>query len=808
MFKHLTIAYRFLFKNREYSVINIGGLSLSLVAVFLIALYLFDELNFDKMHTNADRIYRVIEHQTNEQGEESDLAGVAFRASTVEDDIAAVEIATPITHFGRANISNDENADLYYEELYYGEQDFFKIFDFKLVHGARDQLLTKPFTAVFTRSTAIKIFGTADVVGKVFHSDRDDLPFTISGVIEDFPSSSHLSFNILFSMESFISNERFQDVQTSDWSSNYFSIYYLLKPDADAKKVEVTLTDLVKENREAATTPFYFWLQPLTDIHFYSSTIRGGYSSQTGDIYYVYIFAAIGLFILIIALVNYVNLSTALASIRGKEIGVKKVAGALRGHLIFQFIMESALLIVVAIALALVFVTLLLPFFNAFTGKLIDVSLLSQPSSMLLIGVFAIVVSLLAGGYPSFYLSKLRPVQVLKGFSKGAGSSWMRRGLVVFQFFLSITLIIATLTAYRQIDYIQNKNLGFDQQQLLILDINSGAVRRGFQTIKNELATVPGVSSVSVSSRIPGEWKNLPTVPLNTLDIPNGPTAFFLGADEDFLATFKIQLISGRNFNASMPADSTSVLLNETAAKALGITEPGQEIVIPSVNMAVADVPLEEPFKVKVIGIVNDFHFQSLHQQVAPMVIAYRNNPIHSIDYFTVRLSMEDMDEKLATMQEIFYQVDGSHIIEANYLDMRLAENYQQDAKRGQLFGMTALVAIVLACLGLFSLASFNTAMRTKEIGVRKVLGASVAQVTFMLSSDYIKLVGIGFILAVPFSYWVLQSWLSSFAYRIDIGWMILVAACLISVVVALLTVGYKSIRAAIANPVNSLRNE
>lgn len=806
MFKHLTIAFRFLFKNREYSLINIGGLCLSLVAVFLITLYLIDELSFDKMHAKADRIYRVIENETNEQGESSDLAGIPMRVATVQNEIPDVEETSLILNIGRANISNEENSNMFYEQLNFVDQTFFSIFDFNVLSGNRDQLLTAPYTAVLTKSTAIKIFGTEEAIGKVFDAENDQ-PYTVSGVIEDFPSNSHLDMNILFSIGSVQSAEWYHRLQ-SDWNSNYFVVYYLLNSTADVKDVETSLTDLVAKNRQESSIPFHFWLQPITDIHFHSAEIRGGQFARLGEIYYVYIFAAIGLFILIIALVNYVNLSTALSTIRGKEIGVKKVAGATKGYLVVQFMMESTLVVLIAVSFALAVVSLLLPAFNSFAGKSISTQILTQPLSLVIYVAFTVVIGLLSGGYPAFYLSRLQPIKIMKGFSKGSQSSWIRSSLVVFQFALSIMLIIATLTAYQQIDYIRNKNLGFDHQQLVILDINSSAVRNGFQTIKNELANIPGVSSVSVSSRIPGEWKNFPTVPLNTFDNPNGPRAYFIGADEEFLSTFKMQLVAGRNFSSSMPADSSSILINETAAAVLGITEPGLEAVIPSVNMSVTDVPLREPFKVKIIGIVKDFHFQSLHQKVAPMVIAYRNNPVHRIDYFTVRVAMEDMDKKLAAMQEIFYEVDGEHVLEANYLDQRLAENYQQDAKRGQLFGMTAIIAIVLACLGLFSLASFNTALRTKEIGVRKVLGASVAQVTFMLSSDYIKLVGIGFILAVPVSYWALQSWLSSFAYRIEIGWFILAAACAISILIALLTVGYKSIRAALANPVNALRSE
>ncbi|GHN00990.1 ABC transporter permease [Cytophagales bacterium WSM2-2] len=809
MLKHFIIASRFLFNHREYSLINIGGLAVSLVAVFFISLYLFDELSFDRNHANADRIYRVIEHQKNNKGEETDMAGVAFLTAQIRNDIPAVGQTVKMTVLGRANISNSENANVFYEDMNFADQGLLNIFDFPLIEGQRENALSKPYTVLLTKSSAIRIFGTEKAVGKVLLSDRSNQPYTITGVLEDFPSNSHLQMNIIFSMASNASQEWYKRSETSDWSSNYFSTYYLLKSDADANSVSTTLTSLAKKNRAEKASPFYFWLQPLKDIHFHSASIRGGFSARSGEITYVYIFGAVGLFILLIALVNYVNLSTSLSINRGKEIGVKKVAGAYRSQLIFQFIAESNLVVFIAVILALGICNALLPAFNTFSGKTISMSTLVTPSTAIFLTAFTFFTGLLAGSYPAFYLSRMKPVEAIKGYSKMKyGSAWMRRGLVVFQFFLSIALIIATLTARQQIEYVNNKNLGFNQDQLIILDINSRAVRRGFETIKTELSKLPSTKSVTVSSRVPGEWKNLARVKAVTANEPTGLNCYFIGADQDFLRTFEISLLKGRNFREAFPADSSAILINETAASLLGIREPGDAMTIPSVNMAVSDEALDQPFKVNVIGIVKDFHFQSLHQKIAPMIIAYQNNPVQAIDYFTVRSTVKDLSMNLEAMQAIFYKVDNKHLLEYNFLDQRLANFYENDQKRSRLFVCAAAVAIALACLGLFSLASFNTAQRTKEIGIRKVLGASVSQVSLMLSKEYLRLVSFGFLFAIPVSYFALSSWLNSFAYHIEIGSVIILLAGIISISIALITVGYKSMQAALANPVKSLRSE
>jgi putative ABC transport system permease protein len=584
-------------------------------------------------------------------------------------------------------------------------------------------------------------------------------------------------------------------------------VYYILSEGANVTDITKRLNEVVKANRPDDAIPSHFRLQPLTDIHFYSANITGAGNGRQGEISYVYIFGAVGLFLLIIACVNYINLSTAFAITRGKEIGIKKVAGAHRNNLIAQFITESTFIAFVSVLLALVFVNVLLPQFNEFTGKTIELTLLFQLPSILMLAGFTLLLGFLSGFYPAFYLSKLKPAMALKGFSKGQGSAWLRKGLVVFQFTLSIMLIIASITAYRQIQFIRSKNLGFNQEQLVMLDINSGKVRRGAETIKTELLRLPAAKSVTVSSRVPGEWKNLLQVRIATTDQPEGVHHYMIGADEDFLSTFEISLVKGRNFLPGR-SDSLSVLINETAANLLGITEPGYQVSIPAVNYGASDEPLEKPFYARVIGIVGDFHFQSLHQKIAPMVITHSTNPIQSIDYFTVRLNPGDMETTLKAMEKIFATVDTDHPLEYNFLDDRLADFYQEDLKRGKLFGISAIVSISIACLGLFSLASFNTEQRTKEIGIRKVLGASLGQITLLLSGNYIKLVAVGFLIAAPLSFWALREWLASFAYRIQIDAWILALAGILSVIIALLTVSYKSIRAALADPVDSLRNE
>jgi putative ABC transport system permease protein len=387
----------------------------------------------------------------------------------------------------------------------------------------------------------------------------------------------------------------------------------------------------------------------------------------------------------------------------------------------------------------------------------------------------------------------------------------LRKSLVVFQFVLSIIMIISTGIAFSQMQYIQNKNLGFNEDHLIVVDINSGKVRAGYNTIKENYAKLTSVKNVSVSSRVPGEWKVLPHV---TVQQPEAdPTAeaiepYFIGADEDFLATFEIELLKGRSFDLER-ADSTAVMINESAAKLLGIEEPGdKEYVINKINFDGMERDLQAPFRFRVVGITKDFHFQSLHEQINPLIIGYRNNPMHRIDYFTARVSAQDMDATIAQMETILHSVDPGHLFEYHFLDDQLQQFYENDQRRSSIFSMAALLAIFIACLGLFGLSAFAAEQRTKEIGIRKVLGASIVNLISLLSKDFLRLVGIAIVIAIPLAWYIARRWLQNFAYSVDLSWWMFIVPGMVAILIALLTVSFQSVKVAVSNPVKALRWE
>lgn len=810
LFRNIRIASRFLLKHRQYTGINLFGFTLSLVCVLFIGLYVHDELSFDRFHSKASRIYRVTETETSPEGVTTQMAGVPFQVASLGEQLPPIESATRLSMYGRLMLQNPENQNKILEAYVAGDQHFFDVFDFKVLHGTREGALNDSHTLVLTRSTAERLFGRSDVAGKLIDVEEDSQPYRITAVLDDFPSNSHINVNIIFSLASIQGEDWFREDYTNDWSSNSFSTYILTKDKTDTDALERSISASVNKNRDAATNKTTFSLQPLADIHFHSAGIRGGFAQNPGQIYYVYIFSAVGLFILLISCINYINLSTSLSITRGKEVGVKKVAGAARLNLIGQFICESTMISIAALILALGLVNVLLPSFNTFVGKQISPNLLWEPLVLAVLTLFILVTGVLSGSYPAFYLSKFNPALAIKGASvAGSRNSPLRQGLVVFQFALSIVLIFATLIAQQQLSFIRNADLGFRHDQLVVLDINSELQRNGFQTIKNEIARIPLVKDVCVTSRVPGEWKNIPQVGITTPGTEATQDLYFIGADDDFLHTYEVPLLAGRNFSDNNPADSSSFLINETAAELLGMADPlNAPVSIERVNYSVNFRPLEQPFKGKIIGVVKDFHFQSLHQKIAPLLIAYRNNPIHSIDYFSVRLEAGDWQAALKDMEKTLHLVDPAELLEYNFLDERLANFYRQDSKRGQLFTIATVVSICLACMGLFSLVSFMTEQRRKEIGIRKALGASVSQIVAMISSSYLRLVLLGFLLATPLAILALDQWLQTFAYRVDISWVTITAACAISLFIAFLTVGYKSVKAAAENPVKSLRNE
>ncbi len=560
---HFKTAWRNLMKNKIFSFVNIIGLTIGLTSFLLIALYVFDELTFDSFHKNANNIYRLVNNETSADGKEAKIAAAGYQVSArAKKDIPEVKDVIRITAFGRANVSAAENTSVFYEDFTVGNPGFLRGFDFKLLQGNRNTALSAPHSIIVTEETAKKFFGRTDVLGKILKIDRDSIPFKITGILENFPANSSISFNLLIS-ESSITGDDFKDFINSDWTSDAFTTFLLLNKNADAPKVASEINQLVAANEKKDTKiKSNFILQPLKDIHFYSEDIEGA-SSNAASITYIYVFSVIALFVLFIACINYMNLTTARFASRAKEIAVRKVAGASQKNLIGQFLSEAFLLTMVALIFALVLTKILLPAFNVFTEK--QLTLGTQTDYRIWIGVTAILIvaGLLSGMYPALFQSHLRPLLLLKNkLPAGKGNISLRRSLVVFQFTLSIVMIIATLVVYFQIKYINTKDMGFKKDHLAVIDINSGKVRKSAETIKAEFAKLPQVKDVCVTSRVPGEWKNLPKVKVQPAgaDVADKKDMYFIGADDAFLKTYQVTLLRGRNFLPGSNADSASVL--------------------------------------------------------------------------------------------------------------------------------------------------------------------------------------------------------------------------------------------------------
>jgi len=816
MFKnYFTTGWRNLWRSKLHSTLNIVGLTFGIVCFLLIALYVFDELTFDRHHVNAERIYRVVEHK-NVRGEASIIAAAGYKlGEESKHSIPEVENITRITRPGRANLVDPENPVPFQETITVGDEQFLEIFDFPLIEGDRHTALKEPASIIIDEDLAMRIFSSTDVMGKNLQFSHLDFPLKITGILKKHPRNSSFTFNSVMSMSSFYNTDYFKQNMISDWTSGNFSVYALLRQDANADSVSRKMTRLVLSNfKPDEGTKLSYSLQPLKDLHLKSADIVDGARNSNvdsiaqGNPLYITIFSFTAVFVLLIAAINYTNLTTARASGRIKEIGVRKAIGALRSNLIGQFLFESWLTTGIAFVLAIGVVSLVLPPFNQFAGK--ELSLFAVDYHFWLYALAAIVIiGFLSGSYSALLLSRLKPVSLLKGLKiQSTGDLSVRTGLVIFQFTISIVMIIGTIVLLLQVNYLNNSDLGFNKDLMVVIDVNTGAARSNFEVIKDQMTKVPSVKNVSVTSRVPGEWKSIRTVKLRA----EGGTdedliSYLIGADKDFMKTFEVTLLQGRNFREAY--DSSSIIVNETAAKMLNITEASEQTVeIADVSRGGAYSPLDALFKPRVIGIVKDFHFQSLRDKIQPLILAYNNNPIHVIDYYSVRIEPTDIPATLEKLKAIMVKQDVDEPFEYHFLDEQLALFYVEDGRRQTLLGWAAMSTIFIACLGLFGLATYSTEQRIKEIGVRKVLGATAVGLVSLLSRDFLKLVLIANAIAFPISWWATNRWLQEYAYHIDVEWWMFVLAGVLALAIALLTVGYQAIKAAVANPVNSLRSE
>lgn len=795
----LKSAFRNSLRNKGYTFINVLGLSVGLAVFLMLMFYIRYEQSFNMYHTKSDRIYRVIEKGvTPESGEVKTIFTNWAMGGALGREFPEVEGIARVFIFGGAMHTVGEKKFL--ERNYYVvEKSYFDLFDHRVLDGTVDQQVgNNGVDIVLTEPAARKYFGSTDAVGQVIKSDRFG-SCRVAAIVEDVPDNSSFRPDFFYLADINMWSGDYQKYFAS-WEPRNCGTFLLLKDPSAVSSIMQRKEQFLKNNLGDKWEARDFSLQALSDVHLRSVDIDTPTQNSKGNQQYIVIFGIIATFVLGIAVINYVNLATARSIFRRREVGVRKVVGASRGQLVSQFLIESVLISSIALVAALGLIELGLPWFNVLTERSIEIPYFQQPVILLAIVAISTFTGLVSGLVPSFIVSAYQPGQVLQGHSfQKIGKLLSRKVLVVFQFSLSIVLIIATLVVYNQMEYVQHRDMGFDKERKLVIDINSGNVRRSFKVMKNEFAAHPDVLNVSAVSRVPGEWKSLPAVNVSR-NAGEEPTLMrFMGFDPDALTTLGIKLKLGEYFSGNDQLDSLHILLNEKAASMLG----GESVV----GERVAFTDGDESITYQVIGIVEDFNFESLYQEVGPMVIGPWNNVIMSIDYFVLNTRGDPtaVVEHAAAVHDKFAP-EGS--IEYNFLDQQWERYYRDDVKRGTVFALAAGLAILIACLGLLGLASFATSLRQKEFGIRKVLGASDQQLVFLISKEFMILVFIGFVLGSPVAYWLMEEWLSSFAYTEGISIATFGLTGLVVAAVALLTVGYKSLRAARQNPVTSLRNE
>jgi putative ABC transport system permease protein len=782
-------AWRKIRREKVYAAINIAGLAVGLACAVLTLLYVRQELRFDQYHARKDRIFRLV----------SKLQGASYDAiAKVPGPWAEAalkelpDIERTVRFFFLNETLVSRGGKRFYEEGgFYADPSVFDVFSFPLLKGNPATALTAPGSVVVTERFARKYFGDEDPLGASLTFDTKD-EYLITGVIRNVPAESHFTFDFLVSMASYTDTAR-----RDDWRWLQFYTYLLLKDGASPGAIAEKFPQILRRNLpESEAVRYTAFLQPLTDIHLRSRLFRE--MSPNSDIGTVTIFSAVALFILLIACINFMNLTTARAATRMKEVGVRKVAGASRPQLVRQFLGESVLMSGIAFAGALGVIAFLLPVFNSLTARSLVLFEARQAGFLAAMAGLALAVGLASGAYPAFVLSASKPAAVLKGRTRGIGGGLLRKGLVVFQFGVSALLMIATGVVHDQLGYIQKKGAGFDQDQLIIVPMRDQGMKARYEAVKHELAGVPGVVAVAASGNLPGggDW-GIPYVPEG---IPRDkiPDIRILAVDLDFVATYRFGLAAGRGFSPDHPGDATGAfLINEEAARQLGWTDAvGKTIGMPTIQRAPAPV----------VGVLKDFHFRSLHEKIGPILLFIP--PAEWMTVFSVRIRPENIPATLAALERKWRELDPAHPFTYAFLDERFARLYQSERRMGRLLDYVAALAVLVACLGLFGLATYSAERRTKEIGVRKVVGASAKSIVVLLSMEFTRLVAAGYVIAVPFVYYAMSRWLQGFAYRMSLGPGPFVAAGLAALAVAWLAVAFQSIRAALANPTESLRYE
>jgi putative ABC transport system permease protein len=795
---YLKSALRNIKRHKGYAFINIAGLAIGMACCILILMYITTELSYDRYHEKADRIFRL--------GMDATVGGstVVAPISDVPSAPALVQgypevlDAVRIRTISKRSVTYEDR--VFYETgILFADNSIFQVFTFPLIKGDPHTALKRAYTAVLTQETAGRYFGSENPLGRILNYNNQ-YDFTVTGVVENVPQNSHFTFDMLCSYETLYDLDR---EAMENWF-NFMDYTYLLLPEGfDYKILENKFPALIEKYMgsmlKALGGEIKFFLQPLTSIHLHSNLeneIRANSS-----IAYIYIFTAIGIFILCIACINFMNLATARSATRAKEVGLRKVVGAERKELVWQFLGESLIYSIFSLAIAILLVRLAVPFAESLSGRRMSLNIAEMP--WLVPGLIALVllVAFVAGSYPALFLSSFRPAQVLKGnLRAGSGHSRLRSFLVVAQFIISISLIIGTGIILNQLKFMKNKDLGFEKENVLVIEVRDRSIRQSFESIKAEIRKIPGVLSVSSASLVPGQEPSVqPFIPEGYTEKQAQLMEVFR-VDHDFFPTLGMEIAQGRNFSPEYGTDSRSaVIINETAAKRYKWEDAiGKTIRVPSDEVGKWET-------LTVVGVVKDFHRTSLHSVIAPQIIG--NDP-NSFNELAIRINPENADTTLSLIGEKWREVDPTRPFDFLYLDGLIDRQYGAEERLSDIFSSFSVFAVFIACLGLFGMASFAAEQRTKEIGIRKVLGASVPGIVVLLSKDFLKLVVAANIIAWPLAYFGMSRWLQNFAYKSGIGVWIFLLTGILALGIALATVSYQSVKAALLNPVDAIKYE
>jgi putative ABC transport system permease protein len=804
---YIKIAVRNLVRNKSFTLINMLGLAIGLSASILILIYIDHELSFDRFYQDDQQIYRIAVNGRMSGDFFNAAVSPSPLAPALENEFPEVENAVRLRNISQESLLSFNNKKIYQSDLMLADTGFFEIFNLEFKYGEPREVLQRPMSIVLTSSLAEKLFGRDNPVGMVIKFNNE-FQLKVTAVIEDLPKNTHFDFPALISWSSI---SKIDPASSSgDWGSLAFYTYVKLASNADVDLFEQKIEKVLMQKllAESGETPeafedfqmeFNAFLQPLTDIHLHSNLMAE--LSPNSDLSYVYTFSAIAIFILLIACINFMNLTTAQSSRRAKEVGIRKVHGAVKKQLVYQFISESIILSLATLIIALLIVELFLPRFGEIVGRELQRSELSDPVMILKFTILSVVVGFIAGSYPAFFLSSFQSVSVLKGrFLKRRQNVSLRNILVVFQFAISIFLIIGTGIINRQIDYLQNKRLGFDKERLIVVQLRSQRLRNNIAYLKNELSELPSVARVSASSFAPGEGSD------GSAYFPEGQSEndpwliFRSGVDYDYIPAMGMQVIRGRNFSPDYATDSNAMIINKTLWQKLGW---GEEVL----GRKIKSGGTMNEIGYHVIGVVDDFHFESLHDKVEPFLFTLSGKRMRNL---CIRLADGEVSDHLSKISEAWQRLEPAFPFDYRFLDQSFDELYEAESRLSSMYVYFTIIAIFIACLGLFGLSSYLAEQKTREIGVRKTFGATANSLAALLTRDFTKWIGLANLIAWPVVCLVMESWLEQFAYRIELidQWPVFVYAALASFAIAIFTVSFQAYKVASINPAESLKYE